>query len=30
MKYESVMELRKQLEKLGKMSGITSDEKGVV
>ena len=30
MKYESVMELRKELSQLGKMSGITSDEKGVV
>lgn len=29
MKFESVMKLREQLDQLGKMQGITQDEKGV-
>ena len=29
MKYECVMKLRKQLDQLGKMKGITQDEKGM-
>ena len=29
MKYESVMRLRKKLEELEKMKGITEDEKGI-
>jgi len=28
VKYEAVMELRKELDQLGKMSGITHAEKG--
>ena len=29
MKYECVMKLREQLDQLGKMKGITQDEKGM-
>ena len=29
VKFESVMKLRKELESLGRMKGITKDEKGL-